>query len=88
MSRGEIDNPDILYRYLTFDTPLPTPISRHVSCFGSEAANIAEPAEPPTPPDLTIFTDPKQWPRSRKTVMLILCCVGAMSGVERFGQDI
>ncbi|XHG00830.1 hypothetical protein AWENTII_004244 [Aspergillus wentii] len=63
---------DIEYLYLTFETPLPTPLG------------ISSPRpdqNPPPPcPDLTKYTSPFLWSESRKTVTtMVSCCVTALS---------
>jgi hypothetical protein len=54
---------DIIYRYLTFDTPLPSSIARILSP-GQHGKELV-------PPDLSSLTDPFAWRRRRS--MCILC---------------
>ncbi|GAP84430.2 putative MFS multidrug transporter [Rosellinia necatrix] len=57
------------YRYLTFDTVLPTP-----NVPATEAAGPAVPA----PPDLSLYVDPLRWPSARKNVMVAISCTATM----------
>ncbi|TVY34503.1 Efflux pump [Lachnellula occidentalis] len=60
----------IVYHYLTFETPLPTPSSL-VSTLPS-----APPAPPP--PDLKKYTSPFDWPESRKSLIVWLSCIATL----------
>lgn len=56
----------ITYLYLTFDTPVPSP-------------NVGEPradnGDLPPCPDLSGYTDPLTWPKTRKGVMVAISCI-------------
>ncbi|TVY51282.1 Efflux pump atB [Lachnellula cervina] len=60
----------IVYHYLTFETPLPTPSSL-VSTLPS-----APPA--PLPPNLKKYTSPFDWPESRKSLIVWLSCIATL----------
>lgn len=61
----------ITYHYLTFETPLP-----RLSRYAPGIASI-EGICPPLP-DLSMFTSPFDWPRSRKNLVMLLCCIATM----------
>ncbi|TPX15296.1 uncharacterized protein E0L32_004573 [Thyridium curvatum] len=65
-------NSVIHYTYLTFQTPLPTANTT----IQSLTASSNEPA--PQPPNLKPFTNPIEWPLTRKYVMLFLSCVATL----------
>ncbi|OTB02676.1 hypothetical protein M426DRAFT_322438 [Hypoxylon sp. CI-4A] len=56
----------ISYLYLTFDTPVARP-------------NLADaglvPGDLPASPDLSQYADPLTWPKTRKGIMVAICCV-------------
>ncbi|TVY22265.1 Efflux pump [Lachnellula hyalina] len=60
----------IVYHYMTFETPLPTP-----SCLVSTI-----PSAPPAPPqpDLKKYTSPFHWPESRKSFIVWLSCIATL----------
>ena len=62
-------NTQIDYVYLTFDTALPIP---------NFPAGAAESAIPESP-DLSRYIDPMRWPKSRKTVMVAVACIGTLA---------
>lgn len=55
--------------YLTFEIPVPE-TNRNIS----SANSTSNPQDPPSPPDLTRFIDPRLWPQGRKHVLLALSC--------------
>jgi hypothetical protein len=61
---------EIEYLYLTFKTPLPIPNSTASESLGPSPTE----QEPPPPPDLSSFTNPVDWPNSRKNLVLFLSC--------------
>ncbi|KAI0506651.1 major facilitator superfamily domain-containing protein [Xylaria bambusicola] len=62
-------NSQIDYMYLTFDTDLPVPN------FPIAKADTVIPESP----DLSRYIDPMRWPRSRKTVMVTVACIGTLA---------
>jgi hypothetical protein len=59
---------DIVYRYLEFETELPTPTGIY------QTPNEGQ--EPPPPqPDLVKYTSPFEWPESRKNMIIWISCV-------------
>ncbi|KAI0869192.1 major facilitator superfamily domain-containing protein [Hypoxylon argillaceum] len=62
------DATTIEYLYLTFNTPIPNP------AFRADLPPSDEAPVSPTP-DLVGFTNPLDWPKSRKNVIVVLSCV-------------
>lgn len=62
----------IAYRYLTFDTPLPTPNNTIL------APNSAPQSQPPPEINLSPYQNPIQWSPHRKAYHLVLCCIATM----------
>ncbi|KAJ0166034.1 putative MFS-type transporter [Colletotrichum tanaceti] len=62
------NNSAIVYRYLSFDTLLPEPAD--IVFHGAVGSSTK-----PTVPDLSKYTSPLKWPRSRKSLMLALSCI-------------
>jgi len=60
----------IVYHYLTFETSLPNPSG----CAASDQSRVECPAQP----DLTIYTSPFEWPKTRKNFVMCLSCVATM----------
>ncbi|KAK4176583.1 major facilitator superfamily domain-containing protein [Triangularia setosa] len=60
---------DITNLYLTFETPLPSPLF-HRNTHAATSANKV-----PQLPDLTPYADPRTWAPHRKNVLLFLSCV-------------
>ncbi|KAI6616966.1 hypothetical protein MCOR07_007324 [Pyricularia oryzae] len=65
LSRPNEDT-EILYSYLTFDTPLPVVNTR---------PEREDQPPPPPQPDLSRFSNPIYWPQHRKNVLLALSCI-------------
>lgn len=60
------EDTEILYSYLTFDTPLPVVNTR---------PEREDQPPPPPQPDLSRFSNPIYWPQHRKNVLLALSCI-------------
>ncbi|KAK0736030.1 major facilitator superfamily domain-containing protein [Apiosordaria backusii] len=60
---------EITNLYLTFETPLPSPLFRRNTHTGNATVKI------PEPPNLTSYADPRTWAPHRKNVLLFLSCV-------------
>jgi hypothetical protein len=63
---GTLDG-DIIYQYLTFDTPL-APITAPIVFQGEVEKQLL-------PPDLSSLTDPFRWSQARKAMLVALSCV-------------
>lgn len=63
-SNSPADDPKIVYHYLTFETPLPTP-----------STPASPDVTPPPEPNLTPFISPFLWSTTRKTLILTLSCI-------------
>ncbi|KAI1319643.1 major facilitator superfamily domain-containing protein [Xylariaceae sp. FL0255] len=61
---------DIRYVYLTFDTPVPAP--RIPTTPGFDTSSL------PASPDLARYVDPQRWPKTRKSMMLIVACIATL----------
>ncbi|KAI4239514.1 MAG: hypothetical protein LQ352_007791 [Teloschistes flavicans] len=66
-SPEELEHTLIAYHYLTFETELPPPSTRHPV---NETLNHHE----PPPPDLRNYVSPFSWPEARKTYTIWLSC--------------
>lgn len=62
--RHSLSHDEIEHRYLTFDTPLPSPTD----------ISIEKPGRPPPPeaPDLRQYVSPFQWPAKRKAMITLI----------------
>lgn len=65
------DSSPITYRYLSFDSVLPTPSTDAAAALDPNDARAALPAHP----DLTKLGSPQQWPSHRKNIILALACI-------------
>lgn len=70
------NNTAITYRYLTFDTPLPTPNNTILA--PNAAPQSQQPSRPPAEINLAPYQNPTQWPQHRKAYHLVLCCIATM----------
>lgn len=70
-TKSMVDNDTpITYRYLTFNTPMPTP--------DTTAPSSQQPAPPPADVNLAPYLNPTQWSPHRKAYHLVLCCIATM----------
>lgn len=82
---------EIVWHYLEFETPLPTPN------LTQSHSSSNEPSPPPPCPDLKKYTSPFLWSKTRKNLMITLSCLvtiiaaynaGAYSpGVEQMSEE-
>lgn len=76
-TRNVVDNDTtITYRYLTFDTPLPTPNNTILA--HNSAPQSQQPSRPPAEINLSPYQNPTQWSQHRKAYHLVLCCIATM----------
>ncbi|KAF2022262.1 hypothetical protein BU24DRAFT_417903 [Aaosphaeria arxii CBS 175.79] len=61
---------EVVYRYLTFETELPSPTTIYPASDDDQEA-----ACPPPPPDLAKYTSPFDWSDTRKNVIIWISCV-------------
>ncbi|CAO2657388.1 Nn.00g035140.m01.CDS01 [Neocucurbitaria sp. VM-36] len=66
-SQDSVQDTEVVWEYLTFETELPHPTSIHPTQTGQEL--------PPEPPNLTKFTNPFDWSEKRKNFTIWISCV-------------
>lgn len=72
----DADDEEITWRYLTFETELPSPA--HLSQTTPNEGNKQSTNPPPPCPNLKKYTSPFLWSESRKSVLVYLSCVATM----------
>lgn len=66
-SEEQIQEVEIVWHYLTFDTPLPHPTTIH--------PRESDQGPPPPPPDLVKYTNPFDWSETRKSITVWISCI-------------